>query len=1250
MDSRVEGRCVYRFRLIRGIAVGAAKIIRKAIPVKVLAAAAAVFLICAPMFSQGNAGRILGVVADQQGAAVAGASVTITDTQRGVSRTLNTDDAGEFNAPNLLPGSYSVRAEAQGFRPTERTGLTLEVNQDLRVDIQLQIGAETEKVEVSADAPVIETTGAAIGGTIPNLVMNELPLNGRNFQNLITMRPGMTIYPGGGSWTQSTDGLRPHDQMYLVDGINSNDPSIAMSVMNAPLLAGDGGTMLPIEAIDEFRSEVNPPAEFGWRPGSVVNVSIKSGTNSLHGSAFAYGRDQAFDARDYFAAPAPAPAPPLSLEQFGGSLGGPIKKDKLFFFADYEDQRYLVGSPAKHTAPITGGANATVYTTSGGTLIPGLIGACENALAGTGVAAPGVAALSAQMAGLSTSCVPLANYPGLFLPNSTGAEEIGTAFNTTSQIDSGVTKFDYNLNDKQQLHGSYFISQGKGVVVDNPPKQIATNWLSDQFARSQVAAVSWIWAKSSSVVNEARVGYSYYFQQYLTNDSTQNPADYSFNGSTYNFNTGGTNPAFFGFPSITFQNLPSYALGAGSYQLVGPDGILDLVDNVSVLRGKHAFKFGGEVLNMENPVSIGSSKGSVRFANLPTFFNGVPNKASVLGGADLLRHFSTGGYAAFLQDDWHLKPRVQLRLGVRYEIDTVIKDSNGLLGNFNPNSATGLVQTGAGITSLYTGDHHNFSPRIGIAWDVRGDGRTVVRVGGNIIFEQLTNDVFGGAAGGAGLAAVPTGVPLYAGNPNTPVQSGGTINAVATTYNGTALTGSTANGGGPGDIAYNWQTNATNPLFSDVSPACGNNVLLNSGITATQCAITGVNPNLRSPYVTTWTLVLEHAITNNLGLEVAYVGNHGTKLISLTDVNEPPIGAGWTPGPSGTIAACLMSAPAYGNCSPDPVAEQATRPYNAKFPYLSYIDILGNGDTSNYNGLQTTLTERTSHGLSFVAAYTYSHALDDSSDNEGTLKVPIGAQKALYTNSDFDIRHRFTLTATYALPGRKGFAHMLEGWSVNSAVVLQSGLPWGAGDASNDFSGTGEISNRNSQLQGWDFIGNPSDFTMIHGFTNYNGGVLTGGTGGVPYYPGASNPACAAAAQKLDGGAAVGLAQAALANTGCFALGNSILIPPAYGTLGPVGRNIFRDSGFKNWDFSISKSFTFKERLRAQFRVEFFNILNHPDFANPYGGPSGGSGANDPSSGPGYGCGCVTMDEGGQNPVLGSGGPRNIQLGLKLLW
>jgi hypothetical protein len=1203
--------------------------IKTAIPIKALAAGIAVFLIWAPLFAQGNAGRILGIVTDPQSAAVPGATVTITDKERATSRTLTTDSAGEFNAPNLLPGSYSVTAEAHGFKRSERSGVRLEVNQDVRVDMQLQLGSETEKIEVlGEDMPVIETTGAAIGGTIPNVVMNELPLNGRNFETLVTMRPGMTIYPGGGSWTQSTDGLRPHDQIYLVDGVNSNDPWIAMSVMNAPLLAGDGGTMLPIEAIDEFKSEVNPPAEYGWRPGLVINVGIKSGTNSLHGSAFAYGRSQAFDARDYFSSPPPAPAPPLSFQQFGASLGGPIKNDKLFYFADYEDQRYLVGSPAVHTAPITGGAAAVSDQTFG------LQGACLKALTTPG---EGVTALSAQLAGLSTSCAPLSNYPGLFLPNNTGASGgVETAFNTVNQIDSGVIKIDYNINDKHQLHGSYFISQGTGVVVDNPPREIAMPWLSQQYARSQVAAVNWVWSKSSSVTNEARVGYSHYYQHYLANDSTSNPANYSYNGSTYNLFTGQTDKTFFGFPAITFKNTGSYQVGSTSYQLVGPDGILQLLDNVSILHGTHAFKFGGEILSMQNTVAFpnGSPKGSIRFDNLEQFFNGVPDRASFLAG-NFLRNLSTAGYAAFLQDDWRVKPRLTLNLGVRYEIDTVLKDADNLLGNFDPTSPNGLVQVGKGINAPYAGDHHNFSPRLGFAWDIKGDSKTVLRGGGNIIYEQLTNDVF------EGLMTIPTGVKLYANGAL--VQSSGTINATTTTYDGSALTGTT----NPGQIAYNWAHNgASTPLFN-VAPACGDGTFTDptTGLTPTPCTIYGVDPNLRSPYISTWTLSLDRALTSSLGLEVAYIGNHGTKLISMVDANEAPIGSGWT---AAAKSSCLAN---YSNCSADTTAEQSARPYNSKFPYLNYINMIGNGDTSNYNALQATLTQRTSHGLSFVAGYTYSHALDDSSDNWGILHIPIGTNRSLYGSSDFDIRHRFTFTATYALPGRQSFAQLLEGWSLSTAVTLQSGLPWGIQDSSNDFSGTGEVLQpRNSQLEQWDFIGNPSDFTMVHGFTDYNGGILSGGTGGVPYYASNSNPACAAAARTLDGGAATGLAQAALFNTGCFALGNSILIPPAYGTLGTTPRNFLRDTGYKNWDMSLSKSSKFKERLTAQFRVEVFNILNHPNFANPYGGPSGGAVSNDPSIGPGFGCGCVTMDEGGQNPVLGAGGPRAIQLGLKLLW
>jgi len=315
---------------------------------------------------------------------------------------------------------------------------------------------------------------------------------------------------------------------------------------------------------------------------------------------------------------------------------------------------------------------------------------------------------------------------------------------------------------------------------------------------------------------------------------------------------------------------------------------------------------------------------------------------------------------------------------------------------------------------------------------------------------------------------------------------------------------------------------------------------------------------------------------------------------------------------------------------------------NPCFPYLGYIDFFSNINKSNYNGLQVSLTQRTSHGLSFTAGYTYAHALDDNGDNEGNgLHTPIDSANpgSLYGNSDFDIRHRFTFSVDYAIPGRKGFGQMLEGWAINSIVTLESGAVWGVNDQGNDFSGTGESANPIGSIgEQWIFSGNPSDFTPVHGWTDTNGG-----NGGVPYFPGTSDSQCLAAATANGP-----LAVASLTNSGCFRVGNSMLIPQAYGTLGTTGRNIFRDQGFKNLDMSVTKAFKFKERLSAEFKAEIFNVFNHPFFANPYGGPGGGTA--DPSAGAGYGFTGLTPDVQASNSVLGSGGARAMQLGLKLSW
>src|SRR5579872_4987164 len=298
-------------------------------------------LVCLPLAAQTYNGRILGTVADPSGAAVSGAAITITDVQRGTTRTLTTDQSGLYAAPDLSPGIYKVRVEAKGFKTVERTGVTVEVAKDARVDIGLQTGQINEVVEVSGEVPLFDATSSTLGGTLTTETINDLPLNGRNYENLLQLRPGGVRYPGGGFSTTSTNGLRAEDNAYLIDGLFNSEPFSGQSIINGAGIAGDSATILPVDAIQQFNVEENPPAEYGWKPGAIVNVGLKSGTNSLHGTAFAFGRDgDVFDARNFFNcasnpcafSQSPSPKNQRTLEQFGGSFGGPIIKDKAFFF------------------------------------------------------------------------------------------------------------------------------------------------------------------------------------------------------------------------------------------------------------------------------------------------------------------------------------------------------------------------------------------------------------------------------------------------------------------------------------------------------------------------------------------------------------------------------------------------------------------------------------------------------------------------------------------------------------------------------------------------------------------------------------------------------------------------------------------------------------------------------------------------------------------------------------------------------
>jgi hypothetical protein len=1134
-----------------------------------------VLLGCSPLFSQGNTGRILGTVTDQTGGYVAGATVSVTDVQRGVMQSLTTDTAGAYVAVNLLPGTYSVKVEYKGFKNFERKNILLEVGKDVRIDVVLQTGSASETITITEEVPMVDTTSTTLGGTINNEIINDLPLNGRNYQNLLTLRPGVMIYPGGGPWTQSTNGLRPDDIGYVIDGLPNDEAFMGLSITNAAAVLGDAATILPVDAIQEFNTQVNPKAEFGWKSGAVTSVALKSGTNEIHGSAYAYGRSDSFDARNFFNHFNPngtlQAKTPVQLEQFGGTAGGRIIKDKLFYFGGFEEQEYTVGSDLTINAPTS--AN---------------IADAMKAL-GCTMANPGPC---------SAASLGLLKY---FVNDSTNPTYLNANLSRNA-----LGKIDYHMSEHHSLSGSYFFGNDAISGEDTPYTNAA--FLTHVHSRAQAAAGRWAWSPNSQWSNEARFGYTRYTLSIVPGDANK-PA------SSYGLFTGVTNPIIGGLPNITVGGFTAMGNFFSFPKFVGPDQTYDFIDQASDTVGRHAIKFGGQIRDIKvDQATWKRGRGDIKFPSLDAFLLGDLSAGSakflattsdpVLGSPE--RHLTQWGYAAFIQDDWRITRRVTLNLGVRYEYTTPPSEAHNLLGGFDP--IVGMVQVGSKqLPSLYNGDHKNFSPRVGVAWDVNGKGTTIVRAGYSLIYSLLTMDAFLSQqntqnAPTNGVGVIPTGATIIDAACPPPKGCPGSGNIVAAGLN---LPGS----------SLNWPGTAAAPIFPPNSASalqCGDGVGTDPG----PCAILAMDPNYKTPYVENWTLGIQHAFSNKLSLEAAYVGNHGSRLVGLRDLNQPDPNLGF------------VSA------------------FGTKFPYLGAINFLSNLLRSNYNGLQTTLTSRNYHGLDFIVGYTYSHALDNMSYNFNQWLPQNSLQPAAdYGSSDFDVKHRFTLSLTYSIPGKKTWGQLLEGWQVNSILTLQTGQPWNTFDTGDNISGTGESTDR------WNFTGNPADF------------VPTKTSPGIPYIPasdftvaaghvtGGTTPAaskCFAAAKGNQG------LQDQLGVFGCYVEGSGIMTPPLPGHFGNLGRNVFRDRGFDNLDLSITKAWKFKERLTAQFRAEAFNVLNHPNFANPWGGNSGYGPTSlftDPSAGPtgnpNFGCSCATPDVASVNPVLGSGSNRAIQLGLK---
>lgn len=1178
-------------------------------------------LLSVPAFAQGNLGRIMGAVTDASGGAVSGATVTVVDVERGINRTLTTDDAGEYNAPNLTPGNYTVRAEAKGFKRIERTSIDVGVGKEIRVDLTVQPGEQEQTVTVTESVPLVETTNATLGGTLDNADIVDMPLNGRNYQNLLALRPGVMVQPGGGPWTQSTNGVRPDESLWMVDGvINSNFfDARPIAGMSSPIT--DGAIILPIDSIQEFNTMENPKAEYGWKPGAVVNVGIKSGTNEIHGSAYGFYRSAAWDARNYFN-PAPASQLPTQLKQYGGSVGGPIKKDKLFFFANYEGLNDLIGN-----ALVGGNIPSTISQTSPNPKTSTVD--AINTLVADSVA---VSPVSLKLAGCTIGTTPAATAcsgSAFWLNNPVQTGPNGSQFTSTlpntNVSKNGVGKIDYHLNEKNTLNGLVMISDYAGTGEDHP---FLTSAFLDTFnIKTYTNTENWIYTPSSNLVNEVRFGY--YRLEYVVGENDSNLTD--------PINTG---LSIGGLPDINIGSFSQIGTWHNRPQVLSPNPVWDFQDAVSYLKGKHSFKFGYEYTHIEADSYVPNyGRGRVFFNGqqafagstaLEDFFAGDPSKGTVLVG-NPTRAMKWTSNALFAQDDWRLTSKVTVNLGLRWAYTSPIREANNLWANFDPASPTGMIQQGqAGANSMWNPDYHDFSPRLGFAWDVTGKGTTVVRGAFSIMYSAFSavewmqqNDFQNDSA--VTLASNPTGASivtcpvLTCQNPSSPqfkvsqtVAGSGNVQVAALTVH-------------PNNANWNGVLFGTGGLGLQ----CGDGLNGNPG----PCDLMGVDPNLKTPYVMNYNLGIQHQFGNNFSLEVGYVGNRGERLTGFRDINQPNVAT-------------------------------SVQPYAAQFPWLNFINFMSNDVHSNYNSLQTTLTKRMSHGLSFIAGYTYAHGLDNGSLNRfGLLPQNSNDVAAEYGNSDFDVRHRFTFTTTYNIPGIKGYAQMLEGWQVNAIVTLQSSQPWVANDFTNNFDpkAAGDTSFR------WNFAGNPANFQSGKSSIPFCGTVTTANPntatvsyGGAPLLvsctqtsaqTGASTPFSSAQAASMWGQCVTAdpfSGTSNLAQDGCFVNGDAVMTPPNTGTYGDMGRNIFRDSGFRNVDFSVFKNFTWRERYNAQFRLEVFNVFNHPVIANPYGASNGFNGANDPSNPSLFGGSNSTPDGAAGNPLVGSGAARDVQIGLKL--
>jgi len=986
------------------------------------------------VFAQTSTATILGVVKDTSGALVPGVSITVKHTESGLTRTVVSGERGGYNVPLLPVGAYEITTTMPGFKQAVRSGINLVVGQEAVVDLTLEVGAVGEQVTVTEEAPLVNTTTSSTSGVITEQQVKELPLNGRSFDQLITLNVGVSNATSNtldsGNWNMfSVAGKRPETNRFIINGIdwvggNANGQYITPE--------GASRQMLGVEAIREFNVlTATYSAEYGKRAGGQINIVTTSGTNQLHGSAFEYLRNSALDARNFF--DQTIGAPPFKRNQFGGALGGPLKKDKMFAFGTYEGFQERL---SRSSASIVPGAFARQ-----GLAWPG------NSLGPNGSPVP----VGSPVPGLQLAMLKYANafWPAPSTPDRPDGSAIAYA-NPPQKIGEsfGLGRFDYVISTKDSFYGNLTVDNGLRINPWGGGGGGDPNFktVADLLARTLSLKETHVF--SSNLVNIATLGYARTYGDSVNAPAVPMSKDVVFleGGNPGTVVIGG---------GISAAASSAIAGVPGNNPYWGVRNYFTYTDDVRFIKGKHSWSMGGWLMKVQQDQSgvALSSAANVAYPTIPAFLRDQPNNGILTRNAPTLGFRSTEG-AWYVQDDMKLRSNFTLRLGLRHEMTNGWNEVVGRCSNYRFDPGF-VIQTNPTVgKSCLEQNHAKFllQPRVGLAWDPTGTGTWAVRAAFGIHNDLIDN---------LGIRA-QAGMPPFAARESLPV---------------TPATGFLP----------------LLPLKKNVAlpPTCGPGI-------AAPCSIyqpTGFDPNLSTPTVQIWDLTVERQLAKDLVLSVGYIGSQSYHTNTTANSNQAPPEVCQNPQgcrSGGVLPANQSAIVPQGTVympSKPPIVVNGITLQQRPNPYVVYTQSWFGWGTASYHAMNVSVLKRAARGLTFKANYSFSKALDlnsailaPSGENEPTNLV-----SGLYNRNlnkgvaAYNPAHQFNSNFSYQLPfgsgqrfggGASGLLNrLIGGWQWNGIATAQTGFPFTPLIGFNN-SGTGDgtqptdIADRNPNFKG----------------------------------------------------------------------------------------------------------------------------------------------------------------------------------------